>query len=164
MTLPVLYTTTPQETVSWGRCLAEAVCPGDVIVLCGQLGAGKTQLTKGIAAGLGVADEITSPTFNIVYEYHDGRIPLYHFDLYRLERASELDDIAYWELLEGDGVSVIEWGDRFPDCMASDYLELCFTVDDRGVRSITVCPVGRRAMALAGTLFDQLDPSEGDVR
>lgn len=159
MTTQTLHTSTPQETVSWGRRLAGAVRPGDVVVLCGQLGAGKTQFTKGMAAGLGVSDEITSPTFNIVYEYHDGRIPLYHFDLYRLERSSELDDIAYWELLEGDGVSVVEWGDKFPDCMASDYLELRFTVDERGSRSIGVRPVGERAAELAGILAGRSNPS-----
>jgi len=152
--MSAIVTRREQETIACGRLLADAVRPGDVVELCGQLGAGKTRFTKGLAAGLGIADEITSPTFNLVYEYHDGRIPLYHFDLYRLDTASQLDDIAYWELLEADGVSVLEWGDRFPDSMPADYLQLTFTVDDDGARAIKVGSRGPRGEALAAALLE----------
>ena len=107
-----IHTESPLATRSCGAAVAPLLRAGDVLLLCGDLGAGKTQLTKGIAEGLGVAEPVTSPTFNILL-VHEGRIPLYHFDLYRLERAEQLEDIDYWGTLEGDGVSVVEWGDRF---------------------------------------------------
>ena len=90
-----------------------------MVVLSGDLGAGKTQLTKGLAAGLGVVEPVTSPTFNILL-VHEGRIPLYHFDLYRLEFAEQLDDLDYWGTLEADGVSVVEWGDRFAEAIPEE--------------------------------------------
>ena len=85
------------------RALAPLLVAGDVVLLSGDLGAGKTQLTKGVAEGLGVAEPVTSPTFNILL-VHQGRLPLYHFDLYRLERADELEDLDYYATLEADGV------------------------------------------------------------
>jgi tRNA threonylcarbamoyladenosine biosynthesis protein TsaE len=118
-------------TQAVGRALAPLVSAGDVIVLTGDLGAGKTQLTKGLADGLGVAEAVTSPTFNILL-VHEGRIPLYHFDLYRLVSADELEDIDYWGTLEADGVSVVEWGDRFAEAIPDRCLlvRLRITGDD----------------------------------
>jgi len=103
----------PRETEALGRALAAGLRPGDVLALCGDLGAGKTHLVKGLAAGLGISQEITSPTFTLVHEHRDGRLPLYHIDLYRLESARELEPME--EYLHGDGVTVVEWADKFPE-------------------------------------------------
>ncbi|HSK46403.1 MAG TPA: tRNA (adenosine(37)-N6)-threonylcarbamoyltransferase complex ATPase subunit type 1 TsaE, partial [Coriobacteriia bacterium] len=89
-----LHTSSSNATQACGAQLAHLVDAGDVLLLTGDLGAGKTQLTKGLAAGLGVAEPVTSPTFNMLL-VHEGRVPLYHFDLYRLDRADQLDDLDY---------------------------------------------------------------------
>lgn len=111
----------PVQTGRAGAVLAALLAPGDVIALSGDLGAGKTQLVQGVARGLGAADPVTSPTFNILM-VHEGRLPLYHFDLYRLETAEQLEDIGFYETVEADGVSMIEWGDRFPAELPPDHL------------------------------------------
>ena len=104
------YTTaTPEQTFELAAKLADELSDGDVICLNGDLGAGKTAFTKGLAHGLGVTETITSPTFTIVNEYHSGRIPLYHFDVYRLNSPSELEDTAFFDYFSGTGVVVIEW-------------------------------------------------------
>jgi len=136
------------ETKALAATLAPRLLAGDVLVLVGDLGAGKTQFTQGLGAELGVASEITSPTFNLCCAYTDGSLPLYHFDLYRLEQPEELDDIDYWATLEGDGVSVVEWGDKFPGDMPLDYLELSFTLDDAGRRVVRAHAYGQRARRL----------------
>ena len=141
-----------EETIAFGRELGELVMPGDVVELTGELGAGKTHLTKGVAEALGVFAPITSPTFNIIYEYHEGRMPLFHFDLYRLESDDELDDIAYWELLEDGGVCLVEWGDKFPESMPDDYLQIDLSSSSEGTRRIDVTAVGARGQELAAEL------------
>jgi len=139
-----------EETARLGAALAAFLAPDDVIVLSGDLGAGKTHLTKGIARGLQVADEITSPTFNIVLEYPgftaDGApIMLYHFDLYRLDEPDQLEDIDYFGLLESDGVSVVEWGDRFSAACPDDCLlvKLTLGAGDTRVIEASACAEGR---------------------
>jgi len=107
--------TTAEETYEFGKKLASAASPGEIYLLTGDLGTGKTVFTKGFAAGLGVREYITSPTFNIIKEYHSGRLPLYHFDLYRLSDEDELYVIGADEYWNSDGVCVIEWADMFPD-------------------------------------------------
>lgn len=138
-----------EETIALGRLLGELVALGDVVELTGELGAGKTHLTKGVAEALGVFAPITSPTFNIIYEYHEGRMPLFHFDLYRLEYEDELDDLAYWELLEDGGVCLVEWGDKFPEALPDEYLGLDLSADTDGTRHIVVSGVGPRGEELA---------------
>ena len=96
--------TSPEETFELGRRLGAVLEPGDVLVLTGDLGAGKTQLTKGIAVAMGVEDEVTSPTFALEAVHEGERMPLYHFDLYRLHDAEELGDAGVWDVLGGDGV------------------------------------------------------------
>lgn len=103
------------ETIAVGEALGAELEAGDVLVLTGDLGAGKTQLTKGIAAALGCEGDVTSPTFTIEMVYEGGRLPLYHFDLYRLDDAEQLEDIGLYDVLGGDGVCVIEWGEQFAD-------------------------------------------------
>jgi len=103
-------TTSAEETVRVGEAIGRALSAGDVLALTGDLGVGKTTMTRGIAAGLGVTDLIHSPTFTVVHE-HKGRVPLYHIDLYRLCSA-DLESIGFEEYLEGGGVTVIEWAER----------------------------------------------------
>ena len=105
-----------------GHEIADALEPGDVVALTGDLGAGKTALTRYIAEGLGVREAVNSPTFTIVKEYRSGRLPLYHFDAYRLGSGEELLDIGAEEMLGGDGVCVIEWADIVADVLPGDAL------------------------------------------
>ncbi len=111
-----------EDTRSLGLEIADALEPGDVVALIGDLGTGKTALTKYIAEGLGIKEEISSPTFTIVKEYRSGRLPLYHFDVYRLGSGEELLDIGAEEMLEGDGACVIEWADIVADVLPADSL------------------------------------------
>jgi tRNA threonylcarbamoyladenosine biosynthesis protein TsaE len=111
----------------------------DVVALVGDLGTGKTCLTQGIARGLGVPDQyqITSPSFTLINEYQ-GRMMLYHFDLYRLSRASEMDDMGYEEYLFGQGVSVIEWADKLKGILPDDTLFVFMNYADENVRKIII--------------------------
>lgn len=100
-----------EKTKIFGRELGQSLEKGDIVALVGDLGTGKTALTKAIAEGLGIHSTITSPTFTIVQEYHDGRLPLYHFDVYRIADPDEMFELGYEEYFFGDGVCVIEWAD-----------------------------------------------------
>jgi tRNA threonylcarbamoyladenosine biosynthesis protein TsaE len=106
---------------------------GMVLSLIGELGAGKTEFVKGLALGLGIDDNVTSPTFTILHEYKGGRLPLFHMDFYRLRTERELDEIGFDEYLRAAGLCVIEWGDRFPDRLPSDSIKVFFSAsaDDR---------------------------------
>lgn len=104
-----------EGTIDVGRRLGRLLAPGDVLVLTGDLGAGKTQLTKGIASGMGVRDEVTSPTFTIEMVYEGAEMPLCHFDLYRLDDPDQLEDTGIYDVLGADGVCVIEWGEQFAE-------------------------------------------------
>lgn len=117
----------PEETYALGKCLGEAAKPGDVICLNGDLGVGKTVFTQGFAAGLAITESVNSPTFTIVQEYHDGRLPLYHFDVYRIGDISEMDEVGYEDYFFGEGVCLIEWSNLIeeilPDHMTSVTIE-----------------------------------------
>lgn len=108
---------TPEDTLAWGRELAAALQAGDVVALCGDLGAGKTQAAKGIAAGLGSALAVSSPTFSLVHEHRDGRLPVFHFDFYRLDAADEVLRLGWDDYLDERGVVIVEWADRFPELL-----------------------------------------------
>ena len=136
------------QTMELGRSLAELVRAGDVVVLTGDLGAGKTQFAKGFAVGLGVDDEVTSPTFTIMVEYVGDELPLLHFDLYRLESVEALEDIDYFGMLESGGVCLVEWGDKFPEALPDDYLELALEVLDDGRRRLELAGHGARGAEL----------------
>ena len=147
------------ETIALGERLGAQLRPGDVLVLTGDLGAGKTQLTKGIAAGMGIEDDVTSPTFNILMVYEGAQMPLFHFDLYRLDDPDQLEDIGLYDALEGDGPCVIEWGEQFSDEIGPDRLDVFLTrCDDRvGMgeeppREVRLVAHGARAEALLVTL------------
>jgi tRNA threonylcarbamoyladenosine biosynthesis protein TsaE len=107
---------TPEEMMALGREMSVLIQKGTVISLEGPLGAGKTQLSKGVAAALGCSDEASSPSFTLVHEYAGGRLPLHHFDFYRLKSSHELIGIGYDDSL-GNGAILIEWGDKFPEAL-----------------------------------------------
>lgn len=109
-----------EETLELGQSLAEQLHGGDVLALIGDLGAGKTHLAKGIVEGLGSAAEVSSPTFGLVHEYLDGRLPVFHFDFYRLEKALDVLALGWEEYLDQNGVLLVEWADRFPALIPSD--------------------------------------------
>lgn len=112
------------DTFSFGRTLAAGLRAGDVVLLRGDLGAGKTVLARGIAVGLGVpAEEVRSPTFTLVNPYQ-GRLPVFHLDLYRIERAADLDELGLEEILGGDGVAIVEWGERLGAWRPQRFLEI----------------------------------------
>jgi tRNA threonylcarbamoyladenosine biosynthesis protein TsaE len=108
---------TADDAHAWGMQLASTLAVGDVIALCGTLGAGKTQITRGIVAGMNSQAAVTSPTFTLVHEYLDGRLPVFHFDFYRMENAAEVIGIGWDEFLTEPGVIIVEWADMFPDLM-----------------------------------------------
>lgn len=119
-----VITHAPQETAALAERLGAVAEAGTVLCLVGDLGAGKTLFTQGFARGLGVTGEVTSPTFALMNQYN-GRIPVSHFDLYRLEREEELDDIGFYEYAEdGRGVVLIEWADKFPDAVPEPHIRL----------------------------------------
>ena len=112
------------DTIALGERLGRLLEAGDVLVLTGDLGAGKTQLTKGIARGMGIEDDVCSPTFTIGMVYEGDELPLYHFDLYRLEDVAQLDDTGIVDVLGDDGPCVIEWGEQFADELGDERLDV----------------------------------------
>ena len=112
-----LVTTSAEQTELLGKKLAGLLRPGDVIAYYGDLGAGKTAFTRGIAAGLGVLESVTSPTYTIVNEYLSGRMPLFHFDMYRLSSSDELFDIGWEDYLARGGVCAVEWSENVEDAL-----------------------------------------------
>lgn len=120
-------TASREGTIDVGRRLGRLLGPGDVLVLTGDLGAGKTQLTKGIASGMGVRDEVTSPTFTIEMVYEGAEMPLCHFDLYRLDDPEQLEDTGIYDVLGADCVCVIEWGEQFAEEIGDARLDVFVT-------------------------------------
>jgi len=147
--MPRTFTTrSASETEHAGELLAALLEPDDVVALAGDLGAGKTCLVQGVARGLGVEEPVTSPTFNLLL-VHPGRLPLCHVDLYRLERADELEDIGFFEALESGGVCMIEWGDRFPQALPADHLSVIVHRQTGDTRRFDVTATGPRSDVLA---------------
>nr|WP_027308175.1 tRNA (adenosine(37)-N6)-threonylcarbamoyltransferase complex ATPase subunit type 1 TsaE [Caloramator sp. ALD01] len=130
-------TNNERETFELGYKIGTKLKKGDVISLNGDLGAGKTHLTKGIAAGLGVDDYITSPTFTIVNEYM-GRLPFYHFDVYRIDDIYEMYEIGFDEYLYGDGVCVVEWGDMVEELLPKDKIYIYIKKLDDSIREVQI--------------------------
>ena len=113
-----------EETEDLGFRLAEKLLPGTVVAFTGDLGAGKTAFTRGLARGLGIQDRVTSPTFTIVNEYEGGRLPLFHFDMYRLSCADELFDIGWEDYLARGGVCAVEWSENVSDALEEDAISV----------------------------------------
>lgn len=137
-----MITTSAKETRALGARLAASLRPGDVLLLFGDMGAGKSELTRGIASGLGIDGPVSSPSFTILQVYEDGRIPLYHFDWYRMESVEELYELGMEEYLGGDGIAVVEWPTRCPEAVPESYLEITFTPLGEDTREITWRSVG----------------------
>ena len=133
----MIITNSAAETRELGKRLAEKLKAGDVILLTGELGAGKSELARGIAKGLGVAETVTSPSFTIMNVYESGRTPLYHFDWYRLESEEELYELGMDEYLGGDGIALVEWPGRCPDAVPEDCLVIRIEADGENTRLIT---------------------------
>jgi tRNA threonylcarbamoyladenosine biosynthesis protein TsaE len=151
-----LHTTSAASTQQLAHAMAQLVEAGDVILLAGELGAGKTAFSQGFALGLGVTEQVTSPTFTLVREY-EGRLPLIHCDVYRLEFMNEVADLGLAELLDGDGVVLIEWGDAIASILGRDHLEVRITYGDGDdERNFVLTPLGprwgARTKALAAAL------------
>ena len=146
-------TGSPAETQALGRRLGRLLGPGDVVALAGPLGAGKTQFVKGVAEGLGVADgrDVTSPTFVLINEYA-GRLPVYHFDAYRLDGPEALEDLGAAEYFDGRGVSVVEWADRVPGVLPAERLDVQFGHVGPEARRIDMRALGRRYRQIVADL------------
>jgi tRNA threonylcarbamoyladenosine biosynthesis protein TsaE len=133
------------ETEAFGRRLAGLLFPGAVVALIGQLGAGKTHLVRAIAQGLDIANAsvVNSPTFVLIQEY-DAKLPIYHFDAYRLTRESDFTDLGVHEYFAGDGVCLIEWADKVPGCLPSERLEIRITITAEQSRRFEIVAFGAR--------------------
>jgi len=141
----------PEETQQVGRKIGEMARPGDVILLVGNLGAGKTCLTQGIAYGLGITEHTASPSFILVRELY-GRLPLYHIDFYRLENLAEIAELGLDEYLYGRGICVAEWADRAAGLLPDEHLRIELTYIDENSRRLVFFPAGERYRALAAAL------------
>ena len=130
-------TNAPEETEALGAALAKTLQPGTVIAYTGDLGAGKTAFTRGLARGLGIREPVTSPTYTIVNEYLSGRLPLFHFDMYRLSCSDDLFDIGWEDYLERGGVCAVEWSENVADAMA-DAIQIRIEKTGEDSRRITV--------------------------
>jgi tRNA threonylcarbamoyladenosine biosynthesis protein TsaE len=136
-----IHTKGAEETSQFAEKLGAFLIPGDVIALEGDLGAGKTTFTKGLAKGLEIKKTVNSPTFTIIKEYH-GRLPLYHMDVYRVENS--LEDLGFDEYFEGDGVTVVEWAHLIEDQLPSERLTIYLYHEDNDNRKIALDPIGKR--------------------
>ena len=129
-----------EETIAFGREYASRLAPGTVIALIGPLGAGKTTFTKAIAKGLGIEETITSPTFTVVCEYDSGRLPLYHFDVYRVSDPDELFEMGFEEYLYKNGVCLIEWADLIDDILPANTQRIKLSYgENENERIIEIC-------------------------
>ncbi|HWZ81097.1 MAG TPA: tRNA (adenosine(37)-N6)-threonylcarbamoyltransferase complex ATPase subunit type 1 TsaE [Terriglobales bacterium] len=141
MTLPsITHTHSAEETIAFGRALAADLRPPLLVLLCGDLGAGKTTLVKGIAEGFGAAtaDDVTSPTFTLVHEYRGPRAVLYHIDLYRVETERELETLGLDDLAGPESILLIEWGEKFPRFVRERNVEIALELVDENERRIEI--------------------------
>ena len=151
-----LKTSSGEETFLLGKSLGQLLQPSMVLCLSGDLGAGKTQMTKGIATGLEIGDYITSPTYTLINEYN-GRLPLYHFDVYRLENSDELNELGYQEYFYGEGVTVIEWADIISEAIPKDRLWMVIRKLEGDKRKIVLDGTGKAYLELLERLREMKD-------
>ena len=138
----VYETFSAEETEKLGEQIGREAKPGEVYTLIGDLGVGKTVFTQGIAKGLEITEPICSPTFTIVQEYEEGRMPFYHFDVYRIEDPEEMEEVGFTDMIYGDGVCLIEWANLIEDILPEQYVKVEISKDlDKGFdyRKIMVC-------------------------
>ena len=131
------HTNNPEETIALGERIGNRLKKGDIIAMQGTLAAGKTTITKGIAKALGISENITSPTFCLISEY-EGKMPLYHMDVYRLEGTDDFENLGTNDMLYGDGVSIIEWSEKIMDALPRKTIILKLEPHDDGSRTITI--------------------------
>ena len=137
----IIETKTPQETFEVGKKIGENAKPGQIYTLTGDLGVGKTVFTQGFASGLGITEPVNSPTFTIVQEYESGRLPLYHFDVYRIGDIEEMEEIGYDDYFFGQGICLIEWADLIEEILPEKLIKVTIEKDlEKGFdyRRITV--------------------------
>ncbi len=166
--LPIEYrvvttTASAKETKHCASVLASLLRGSETITLDGDLGAGKTQFTQGLAAGLGIESAVTSPTFNILVVYDEGTFPLYHFDVYRLEKPEELEDIAFTECIESPGVSCIEWASKFLQQLPEERLEVFIETAKDNTRVIKVRGLGESACSLLDVWCERMRKNESET-
>ena len=125
----IIETNTPQETFCVGKKIGENARPGQIYTLTGDLGVGKTVFTQGVAAGLGITEPISSPTFTIIQEYETGRLPLYHFDVYRIGDIEEMEEIGYDDYFFGKGICLIEWANLIREILPEDFTGILIEKD-----------------------------------
>lgn len=125
----IIESNSPEETLALGRKLGAAAKPGEVYTLLGDLGVGKTVLTQGIADGLGIMEPVSSPTFTIVQVYEEGRMPFYHFDVYRIGDIEEMDEIGYEDYFYGEGLTMIEWANLIEEILPKERKEIIIEKD-----------------------------------
>ena len=125
----IIETRTPEETFQLGRKIGEAAVPGQVFTLTGDLGVGKTVFTQGVAAGLGIDEAISSPTFTIIQVYESGRLPFYHFDVYRIGDIEEMEEIGYDDYFFGEGICLIEWANLIEEILPEKLIEITIEKD-----------------------------------
>ncbi len=130
-------TKTAEETITLGKRIGEKLTPGSVLALEGTLAAGKTTITKGIAEALGITENITSPTFTLISEY-EGRLPLYHMDVYRLDSAEDFINLGTEDLLYGKGISIIEWSEKVRSELPKSTITVSLEIQQDGSRTITI--------------------------
>ena len=145
------HTSSPEETERFGESIGRALEPGMVVALIGELGAGKTTLTKGIARGLEVPDLVHSPTFTFIHE-HKGRLPVYHFDLYRLDTMEQIEDLGYEDYFNGPGVTIIEWAEKIQGLLPEDHLEIRITGEDNA-RTFTLRATDPKSALVLSTII-----------
>ena len=139
--MKIIETTSPEETFALGRQIGQQVKAGEVYTLIGDLGVGKTVLTQGVAEGLGIEEPVNSPTFTIIQIYEEGRLPFYHFDVYRIGDVEEMEEIGYEDYFYGDGVCLIEWANLIEEILPPKYKLIRIEKDpDKGYdyRRITI--------------------------
>ena len=139
--MKIIESLKPEDTFSLGEEIGKAAQPGSVYTLIGDLGVGKTVFTQGLAKGLGIQDAVNSPTFTIVQIYEEGRLPFYHFDVYRIGDLSEMDEIGYEDCFYGEGVCLIEWADLITEILPETYTQITIEKDlEKGFdyRKITI--------------------------
>ncbi|MCL2525530.1 MAG: tRNA (adenosine(37)-N6)-threonylcarbamoyltransferase complex ATPase subunit type 1 TsaE [Coriobacteriia bacterium] len=147
-----------------GKCMGQHLQTGTIVVLSGDLGTGKTQISSAVARGLGIRDAITSPTFAIMKQYLRGRVPFNHLDLYRLETPYELDDLNFWDLVERDhsSVTLIEWGEIFDAVLRVSDLQIKLEVESESLRKLTAIALSPRGEALLASCFGPDDDGASD--
>jgi tRNA threonylcarbamoyladenosine biosynthesis protein TsaE len=131
------HATTPEAMSQLGQAAATLATPGTCFALVGDLGAGKTHWTKGFVTGIGSTASVTSPTFGLVHEYHGGRLPVFHFDFYRMESAEELLAIGWDDYLDQDGITIVEWAGKFPQLLPPGTHWLHITLAEDGSRLVS---------------------------